>query len=203
MPEAHAEVYFQFGKTDHNKNLRDIMLEPESSRAYIIGFRKLVPLRNDDEYIQVGVEVTQMEGGATKTVRNNGTWYTHSQVWDGYTNNGQVLGAGIGPGSNLQSLEVSWIKDLKKIGLQLERLVNNNDRMYRTAPSIRRHWVDLSAAGKFDWTYKQLVLSSQLTYIRSLNYQYALKESVPADFWKHDFQDANNFQIRMGLMYRW
>ena len=203
MPESHAEVYAQYGKTDHNKNLRDIALEPESSRAYILGFRKLVPLAKDNEYIQVGLEVTQMEKGATKTVRSNGTWYSHSQVLDGYTNNGQVLGAGIGPGSNLQSFDVSWVKGLKKIGLQLERLVNNNDWMYRTAPSIRRHWVDLSAGGKFDWTYKNFIFNSQLTYIRSLNYQYVVKEAVPADFWNHDFQDINNLQLKVGILYRW
>ncbi|MFI5451835.1 capsule assembly Wzi family protein [Pedobacter sp. UC225_61] len=203
MPESHAEVYAQYGKTDHNKNLRDILLEPESSRAYILGFRKLVPLAKSDEYIQVGLEVTQMEKSATKEIRTGGIWYTHSQVLDGYTNRGQVLGAGIGPGSNLQSLDINWVKGLKKIGLQLERLVNNNDWLYRAAPSIRRHWVDLSATGKFDWTYKNFIFNSQLTYIRSLNYQYVVKESVPADFWNYDFQDANNVQLRIGLMYRW
>jgi len=203
MPESHSEVYIQYGKTDHNKNLRDIALEPESSRAYIVGFRKLVPLARNNEYIQVGLEVTQLEKGATKSIRTNGIWYTHSQVWDGYTNNGQVLGSGIGPGSNLQTLDVSWVKGLKKIGIQFERLVNNNDWMYRTAPSIRRHWVDLSATGKFDWTYKNFVLNSALTYIRSLNYQYVVKEAVPYDFWNHDFQDVNNLQLKIGLMYRW
>lgn len=203
MPESHSEVYFQYGKNDHNKNLRDILLEPESSRAYILGFRKLVPLAKSDEYIQVGLELTQMEKAPTKVIRTGGVWYRHSQVFDGYTNRGQVLGAGIGPGSDLQSLDVSWVKGLKKIGIQLERLVNNNDMFYSKAPNIRGHWVDLSAAGKFDWTYKNFILNSQLTYIRSLNYQYALKEAVPYNFWNHDFQDANNFQLRVGVMYRW
>ncbi len=39
-----------------------------------------------------------------------------SQVTHGYTNRGEVLGAGIGPGGNLLSANVSWVKGLKQIG---------------------------------------------------------------------------------------
>lgn len=56
-----------------------------------------------------------MEKSATKEIRTGGIWYTHSQVLDGYTNRGQVLGAGIGPGSNLQSLDINWVKGLKRL----------------------------------------------------------------------------------------
>jgi hypothetical protein len=202
MPESHAEVYLQYGKNDHNKNLRDALVEPEHSRAYILGVRKLIPLNMQDQYIQFGLELTQMEQGATKTIRPAGWWYTHGQATDGYTNRGQILGAGIGNGSNLQSLDVSWVSGLKKIGLQVERLVNNNDLLYKSgAVDGRRHWVDLSFIGKFDWTYKNFILNSQLGYIRSLNYQYALVNN-PADFWNYGKKDANNLSIKFGLMYR-
>ncbi|WP_185960412.1 capsule assembly Wzi family protein [Pedobacter westerhofensis] len=207
LPESKAEIYFEFGRNDHSYDSRDGLVEPEHSRAYIVGFRKLVPLRRSDEYIQLGVEFTQLQRSTTATTRASPPWYEHSQVSDGYTNYGQVLGAGIGPGSNLQSLDVNWVKGLKKIGLTFERLVNNNDLFYDFAYAsadknqyINRHWVDLSVAGNFAWTYKKFVLNSQLVYIRSLNYQYQWQSGV--SYWDWNKQDVNNVHIKVGILYR-
>jgi len=165
-------------------------------------------LNKADEYIQMGVEFTQMEKSKTYSTRASGSWYSHYQVQHGYTNEGQVLGAGIGPGSNLQSMDVSWVKGLKKIGLQFERQVNNNDLFYDFAYAsldknqyINRHWVDLSVAGKFAWTYKHFILNSQITFIRSLNYQYQWQQG--SDYWDWNKQDVNNLQFKAGIMYNW
>ena len=210
LPESKAEVYFEYGRNDHSYDQRDAIVEPEHSRAYIVGFRKLVPLRKADEFIQIGVEFTQMQEPTTRETRDTPPWYVHYQVKDGYTNRGQVLGAGIGSGSNLQSLNVNWVKGLKKIGLQFERLVNNNDLFYNFAYAsadknqfINRHWVDLSVGGNFAWTYKNFILNSQLVYIRSLNYQYQWKAGEPgSDYWDWDKQDVNNMHLKVGIMYK-
>jgi hypothetical protein len=208
LPQSKAEIYFEYGRNDHSYDLRDGVVEPEHARAYTFGFRKLVSLPRKDEYIQLGAEITQLEKSKTRNTRDSGSWYEHYQVTDGYTNEGQVLGAGIGPGSNLQSLDVSWVKGLKRIGLQFERLVNNNDMFYDFAYAspdknvfINRHWVDLSVAGKFAWNYKHFILNSQLTYIKSLNYQYQWAKGP--DYWDWDKHDADNLQVRIGLMYTW
>jgi hypothetical protein len=202
MPESRSEVYFQFAKNDHNYNLRDAFVETEHQRAYLAGFRKFIPLNRQEEFIHVGLEVIQLEAPGNKTIRGAGNFYIHSGIRQGYTNNGQILGAGIGSGSDLQSLDVSWVRGLKKIGLQVERIVQNNDLFYKAFKNYRRHWVDLGLTGKFDWDYKGFVLSSQLAYIRSLNYQYRFKESE-GFFWDFPKQDANNIQLQLGLMYRW
>jgi hypothetical protein len=209
LPESKAEVYFEYGRNDHSYDFRDAIVEPEHTRAYVVGFRKLIPLNRPEEYIQMGVEFTQLEKSKTRDLRASETWYNHYQVRDGYTNRGQVLGAGIGPGSNLQSLDVSWVKGLKRIGLQFERLVNNNDLFFNFAYAsldknlyINRHWVDLSIAGKFAWNYKNFILNSQFTYIKSLNYQYQWEEG-PKDYWDWHKKDVNNVQLKVGLMYLW
>lgn len=207
--ESKAEVYFQFGRNDHSYDLRDLAAEPEHTRAYVVGVRKLIPLRMADEFIQVGIELTQLERSATTQLRDYPTWYVHGQVLDGYTNKGQVLGAGIGPGSNLQTLDISWVKGLKRIGLQLERKVNNNDLFYEFAFAsadrrqyINRHWVDLAIGSTFSWNFKRFVANAQLTYIKSLNYQYQWKDSDrPGDYWNWNKQDVNNLHAKVGLVY--
>jgi len=208
LPESKAEVYLQWGRNDHAYNLRDVIVEPEHTRAYVAGFRKLVQLNQADEFIQIGLEVTQLQKPASSDTRASESWYSHYQVRDGYTNSGQVLGAGIGPASNMQSIDVSWVKGFKKIGLQFDRLVNNNDLWYEYAISsgdrskfINRHWVDLAFGAKFDWAFSKFIINSQLTYIRSLNYQYQWEKGVT--YWEWGQKDVNNLQLKVGLMYRW
>lgn len=202
MAESHSEIYFQFAKNDQNYNQRTPSVEPEQQYAYLAGFRKLVPLAAEKEYIQVGLELVQLEANANRTSRGGGNFYGHGQITEGYTHQGQIIGAGIGSGGNLQSLDVSWVKGLKKIGLQFERMTNNNTLFYNFTTDYRRHWTDLSVAGKLDWDYKKITLSSQMTYIRSFNYQYRFLP--PTGFWwDWPKQDVNNVNLSVGLMYRW
>jgi hypothetical protein len=207
--ESKAEVYFQFGRNDHSYDLRDAAAEPEHTRAYIVGIRKLISLRRPDEFVQVGVELTQLERTTTGQLRDYPSWYSHGQVLDGYTNKGQVLGAGIGPGSNLQTLDVAWVKGLKRIGLQFERKVNNNDLFYDFAFAsadrrqyINRHWIDLAIGSTFSWNFKRFVANAQLTYIKSLNYQYQWQDSnPPGDYWNWSKQDVSNLHAKVGIIY--
>jgi len=208
LPEAKAEIYFEYGRNDHSYNSRDALVEPEHSRAYVAGFRKLIPLPKADEYIQLGMEITQLQIPSTQFTRETPPWYRHGQVTDGYTNEGQVLGAGIGPGSNLQTFDVNWVKGLKKIGLTFERQVNNEDLVYEFAgysqndsQYMNRHWIDLSFATNFAWTYKKFIFNSQLAYIKSLNYQYQETKNVYTEEIKG--KNVDNLHLKVGILYNW
>ena len=39
MPESHAEVYGEYGFDDNRYDLEDMLVSPEHSRAYLIGFK--------------------------------------------------------------------------------------------------------------------------------------------------------------------
>jgi hypothetical protein len=179
-------------------NLRE---EPEIGAAYLFGLRKIIPWhKRSGQYLQVSVELTQLQ---QPSVPQYGGWYTSSTIRQGYTHKGQLLGAGIGPGSNLQSLSVSWYKGLKRIGLQGERYDHNNDfyyQMYNDPIDVRKHYIDMSASAFLDWDYRNLVFSAKGSMIRSLNYQYVLYNRPPDYFitgW-----DRINYQLNVGLMYR-
>lgn len=205
MPEAKAEVYFQYGKEDHSWNMRDGFVELDNSRAYVVGFRKLIPyLSKTNEFIQVGFEATQTEPTAVSRVRAQGYWYSHNQIRQGYTNRGQIFGAGAGP-DNMQTLNIAWVKDVKRVGLMVERRVHNNLLYYRAFNGVsepRRHWVDFNLGAKVDWDFNRFVLNAQTVYSRSLNYQYQISGINPSNFWAFDPQDANNMHLKIGLMYR-
>ncbi|WP_379088183.1 capsule assembly Wzi family protein [Pedobacter sp. UC225_65] len=203
-PESRSEIYFQYGREDHSWNGRDAFLEPEHSRAYVVGFRKLMPLKQKaNEFIQVGLELSQLESSNSNEVRAAGYWYSHSQVLQGYTNKGQFLGAGGGP-DNTQTLDVAWVKALKRIGLVIERRVHNNDlynRAFTATKDSRRKWVDLSAIGQFDWTFKKFTLNAEMGLIKSFNYEYFLPDPPTGEYWYGPKNDVTNFHAKIGLMY--
>lgn len=203
--DGKAEVYFEYGKNDHNFDTRDSFLDPAHSRSYTFGLKKIYDLSKTDQHIQVSAEVTQLSASANDlAIRNAGIWYTHSIVKDGYTNKGEVLGAGIGPGGSFQSMDVSWFKGLKRIGLQVERFQHNQDLYYRAFAKgeLRRHWVDLGVGLSGDWDYKHFLFSARVIYISQLNYQWNLKQDYAYTYWDYVRRDANNFQVGLNVSYR-
>ncbi|QNL51608.1 hypothetical protein H8S90_08565 [Olivibacter sp. SDN3] len=212
IPDAQLEVYGEYGRNDASWDFRDLLVQLEHSRAYMIGFRKLVDLHKPEgDLLQVGMEFTQLEAPKTATLRESLTWYTHSLVRNGYTHQGQILGAGVGPGNNVQSLDVSWIRGIKQLGVEFERLVHNNDFFYQsygaayveTFRDPRRNWVDLSIALHGVWDYKNFIFSSKLHFMKAFNYQYAIEENNdPMLYWNYRAQDKGNVQFQLGASYR-
>jgi len=200
LPESHAEVYFQVGQNKHTPNDKGSRL---ASTAYVAGFNKLVPLKATDQYIQVAIEFSQLEAPRGKGINVKPSWYTDVAVMQGYTNKGQVIGAGIGPGGNMQSLDLNWVKGFKQIGFGIERIVNNNDFFYGAGlpiGDVRRHWVDLAFKGNVGWNFDKLIINAELAYVNSLNYQWQLIEDG-SFYWNVPRVDAANFHAKIGLMY--
>ena len=113
MKDSKTEIYGEYNFHDAKWNLRDLLVNPEHARAYTIGLQKVFKKSNHN--LVFNWEWTQLEQSPSKIVRDAGSWYRHSFVFDGYTNFGEVLGFKVGPGSNSQNLSISYIKDFKTI----------------------------------------------------------------------------------------
>lgn len=205
--KAKAEVYFEYGINDNSYNMNDFLGSPEHSRAYIFGMRKLVALNNKPgEGILFSGEITQLSQSIDRTVRQASGWYIHSGVRQGMTNEGQVIGAGTGSGGNLQSVDISWVRGLKKLGLLFERYEHDVDFQQAFLPDVSnysRKWVDFGVGLQGDWNYKNLLFNAKLEGIQSLNYEWILKNYNPAS---SNYYIPNNsvFNVHMelGVMYR-
>jgi hypothetical protein len=204
-PQEHTELYFEYGHYNNTQDVEQSLLNPNESRAYIFGIRKLLPFQQKpDENILLGIEVTQLQGTTLADDMQGKEWYVSQNVRQGYTNQGQELGAGIGPGGNLQSLEVSWVKRLKKLGLQVERYVHDNDFYYyafQDSKDYTRHWVDLSVAFNGEWNYKNLIFNAKIQDIESVDYQWGLTQPGDDILFKHQ-RHQFNLQLQTGVTYR-
>lgn len=203
--KAKAEVYFEYGVNDNAYNIRDFIMSPEHARAYTFGFRKLVPLqRSIDQQILFSAEITQLSQSMDRVVRDAQAYYIHGSVFHGYTHQGEVLGAGIGPGGNLQSADVRWIKGIKSIGFQFERFEHNNDFYNRFVGDLNGHsrrWVDFGFAALGTWDFNHLLVNAKLQGIQSLNYQWQMKNFTPDSYYIPE-NDIFNVHAEVGLTYR-
>lgn len=205
LPKGKSEFYFEYGRNDQPWNARDLMVQLEHSRAYVMGFTKLVDLHKPQgDLLEFNIELTQLETSRSSELRTSPSWYVHPIVRHGYTHRGQVLGAGVGPGSNVQSTSFSWVRGLKRLSLQLERLVHNNDFYYAASGDIRKNWVELGGGLQGVWDYQSFIFSGGLQFMHSYNYQYEIRDAVETrdNFWNFTRYDRNNLQLKLGVMYR-
>jgi len=173
LAKEKAELYAEYGRNDHSQDLRDFLVEPEHSKAYILGFSKTFESRKKD--LRLFGEVTNLQGASTGLLRAQPSWYTHHQVRHGYTNYGQVIGAGIGPGGASQTIGLEWQSGLKRTGGFFERIVHNNDFYYSAFTSSQnwqKHWVDMSLNFTKFWNKGRIFYDARLSLVHSLNYEW-------------------------------
>lgn len=203
--EEQAEIYFQYGRDNTKADITQTVLSPNDSRAYIFGLRKMIPFnRLRNESVLIGIEVSQLQQNSPAKIAKGMQWYVSQSIRQGYTHMGQSLGAGIGPGANSQTLTLSWLKGLKRIGIEVERYIHNNDFYYYAfteTKDFRRHWVDISYGVSGEWDYKNFIFNARLQRVKALNYQWYLKQN-PGDIYFVNGIEATNIQVLAGVTYR-
>jgi hypothetical protein len=175
LKESKFEMYAESGWNDHSSTIWDLFESPEHSRSYLIGFTKIFILNsNKDNYLKFNFENTQMQQSADRLVRPAGAWYIHGFVQHGYTQESQVIGAGIGPGGNSQTLDFSvWNKE-RVWGVQLERYAHNMDFYYDAYTDYNNKWVDLNFNTYAYRRFGHLGVQAKLNTAWMRNYQWQL-----------------------------
>ncbi len=202
MPEENAELYAEYGRSDRSASIINLLKDKNYPRGFLLGFRKLSTKKINGSQIEFAFEITQLTLPNSSPINQVLSWYTNDYVRQGYTNNGKVIGAGIGPGSNSQMIDISWVKGMSKIGFIFERLVHNNDFYYYAFANTKdytRHWIDLSTTFHADWKYKRFLFSSEVALIRSLNYEWYV---IPGSAYFKNGYDFLNLHAKLSFSYR-
>ncbi len=210
LPADHAEVYIQYGRSDKLANAINL-LQDTIPRGFLGGVRKLFPFRlttKNKDYFQIGIEVLQLGSPNYALIQGVRSWYLNNTVRQGFTNNGQVLGAAAGPGSNVQKIDIAWIRNRNKIGFEFERWQHNADFYYYNQVNsgsfdFNRHWVDLTASFVGNIEFKKIFLYWNLSGIRTINYYW--KSFIPAPVTPETYfsngWDLVNVHARLGIIW--
>lgn len=176
LKEARAEVYAEYGRNDRGATIVNLITDKNYNRGYVVGFRKITNANRHHLRFEVTTEFTNLQATNAQEIYNAKSWYINTNVRQGYTQLGKILGAGIGPGSKSQSIDISVLKRKTKIGVTLERIDHNNDFYYNAYYPIKywkKHWVDMSALyHAYFELKKQLFIKAQFGITRSLNYNW-------------------------------
>jgi len=193
FPKDHAELYYQFAYNDAKENFRDLALDMSHSTAYILGFKKLFTLKKQS-YLDLNVEAMKLSQTPSYLHRNAGNFYEHSQIYEGYTNQNQIMGTGAGFGNNVQTIAFSYNDKWNKLGFMFKHIANNpmalvsgiNDLGLRTIK-----WDDYVYGLQSRYRYKNILFNANLEWVHSRNY-----------LWK-DANMAGNFYAYINTVFLW
>ncbi len=194
FPESGLEVYAEWARGDHSWDLRDFVVEPEHASGYTLGLQKAFRLEGNKR-LRLTTELTSLSAPKTTLVRSRGAgfFYLHGIVQQGYTQRGQVLGAGIGPGSSSQFLGLDLFAPWGRAGFFAQRLAIDNDRYYnRPDPTNFQHEVEISFGLDGLVFFRGFEVGGGLTFGRLLNRFYVFQ---------NDQSNVNlSFSVRRSLM---
>lgn len=188
LPKDHAEFYGEIGQPSQAPWPKNFFTD-STKTGFVFGARKLFMSKSQNSFFDLSVEITQLqlmnpreifvEGNPFGVPKYN-SWYTSPNIRQGYTHQGQLLGAAIGPGSNSQSISLSWNKGFNKFGFFVERLVHNSDfyhYAYLTGllgfSRADAYWVDLNGGLEFQFKpYKNILLAGTYKNTNAMNYRW-------------------------------
>ena len=161
VPKANAEIYFEYGWNDHKYNLRDLIMSPSHSSSYVIGVKKIIQLSNN-KHIDLNAEINQLAQSADYLVRDANSWYIHHRK-SNFSHMGEVLGSGVGYGSNLLTFSAIFRKQFDQIGFIMERVE-------RDPTEYIQRWTDLSFGLVGRKKINSFLINTRLSGIYSKNY---------------------------------
>lgn len=132
FPESGLEFWVEWARMDPPGSLEDLLTTPNRTQGSILGLQWLRPLGDDDRFLRLQTELTTVEQTrATKADPLPMDFYSGQAAPQGHTQRGQMLGAGIGPGSSSQWFALDVMEERWNGGIFLERIRWQNDALYR------------------------------------------------------------------------
>ncbi len=189
-----ANISIEYGRNDAAQNQRDFLLSPSHSFAYNLSFTKYQQLSRN-RTLKLQFERTRFESTNKDFFRDAGSWYEHSWIRHGYTNFGEILGSGIGLGSNLTFAEITLKKGNQVIGITTNYLAH--DKNFRVEHIRNREdWTSISYGIRFSKILPFFTVDSQFNIVQSQNYQW-----LRADEFENIDNSPLNLFSRINLQY--
>jgi hypothetical protein len=185
VPETGSRFYLEWARNDSAGDIMDFIMQPDHSDGYTAGIQQKLTFK-DASRLLVSVEISDLGNNIGTTVRPTGSWYRHSvddndDIDPGYTDDGQVMGAPEGPGSNTQEINLYYLRDGWFVGLGLQRVNFDADYYYSFYSSDNNYEgynLLLTAALRGGIRIDKLELGAMLAFVQNWNQGFILGNYV-------------------------
>ena len=197
FPAIGFEVYGEFGRDDFSN---DENTNPFHTAIYTIGIKQIIPLSKRIKS-ELMFEWNNFEMSQDFQLQwTYMGYYAHGFINQGYTNNGQILGAGSGAFGNSQYLKYKVYLPSGSIGIYYHRFCPNNNSIYSQAVNTIASEVNNEWYANFE-TYSCLglqfeqILFQNLFLSEELSYVCIMKRN-------YEKRTVNNFYITVNIKYQ-
>ncbi len=175
FPEVRFEFYGELAREDNSKR-EHWFTNPQHTLAFVLGVKQAIPLGDGTFFRLIG------EYGANQFSRNyfiagwGPGYYRHYTTNLGYANEGQILGAGMGTGSDYQKLALDYFIPEGMVGLYFARQGLDDTEIYKDlaaeagkTTAYPTHTV-LGVRGGYLLKGTGLILGGELAYVKTWNW---------------------------------
>lgn len=170
FPRAGFEAYGEWGRFEQPASFKDFLELPNHSRGYTVGLQFARPVFKRGAAFRLQAEVTNLEPSTAYRVRPFGEWYASRAVPQGYTHEGRVLGASIGPSGASQWLAADLLGEAWTVGAVLGRIRWENQARYTYLEEFRRSDVSLMTGLRGGREWGPFLLAAAYTRTARLNF---------------------------------
>ncbi len=182
LPRSGLELAAEYGREDHSEVARELLEEPDHSRSYNIGMRKIFSFSSTS--MTAGrIEVINFQKGTLDRYRPQGAIYGHGLIRQGHTHRGQLLGADVGVGAAAGSIvavdhyartgrwTLSWTRDLKQENGTFQRDLKQEDGIFQAFGERKPMSMDVTHAFGFEMTrfMRGFDVTTGFTFVRNFN----------------------------------
>lgn len=170
IPRYGLESYIEWARAELPSSLRDFLLFPNHTRGYSAGLQYAHTFSDRASRLRFQTEFTNLEQSGSYRFRPVGSFYTSRAVIQGYTNEGQMLGAGSGPGSSSEWFAADYMRNELQLGVNFGRTRPNTDAFFaRFNPNRCFHDVMVYPGARGGFTTKYFKVQADYSKLTRYN----------------------------------
>lgn len=195
LPRSGFEIYGEFGREDHNYNLRDVAVQIDHHSAFMLGFRKMWK-GSSDAFTGLRAEVLDAQPTHLLLVREQYPFYLHAGARQGHTERGQFLGSYAAYGGAGSIVALDRFSSAGRTSLEWRR-VQQREQWPHLEWLPQRAWRETDAADPDAVDVVHAVGIQGLRFVGPM----ALHGGLEGVFNLNRFfqEDAFNLNLRLGL----
>ena len=130
FPESGFEMYTEWARQEGFGSVRELLASPDATQGYTVGMQWVSPGERASR-LRLQAELTTLEQNDAVRNRPQSSFYTSTNVPQGYTHRGRVIGAAIGPGSSHQWAAADYLRRDWRAGVFAARTRWDEDALER------------------------------------------------------------------------